>query len=534
MNNNNQRAKKIYFVILSVLSGALATLFAFVLSNLLDSAVRKDWNYFLKSAVFGICFVIISVSLEYCQYNLKNKLIKEKTLKLREALFHKIFMKTTNIFYSENESVYFNMLMGNIAKFRELYLETLYKLPYVITSFIIAVVGTLYIDIRLFFILLLICFITVLISRKMAFALKKTNQKWIQSEEQFIFFLKEKLDGFVLIKSYGINAKVEGLFLEKNETFENCFFENKRAMLRSQYVSMFIGLFSTVSIMIISSGFAIKGVISIGMVLAVSQLFGKMLNPIASIAPMVSSYRAGKDIKYKFDEQLNENMINKDLVEQIKLKKQINLEKVSFYYGDKLVLKDFTYTFYKAKKYLIKGPIGSGKSTLIKLIARIQDVYEGSIYYDNLNYHKLTQENLMEDISYVPQETFILEDTLYNNITLYRKYPKNDFERITKGLGLDTFSKKLSKGYQTLLKEKGKNLSGGEKQRIGLARALIRNTNVLLLDEIFSNIDSENIKMMEKEIFKIKNKLVIIVSHQISDELLLNMDEIINLEDLGD
>lgn len=196
----------------------------------------------------------------------------------------------------------------------------------------------------------------------------------------------------------------------------------------------------------------------------------------------------------------------------------INCEDITFAYpgSQRIILDKFSHSFKKNKIHGILGKSGCGKSTLLKLLMRFFAVDSGSISYGNLNVNSIKTSSLRDNIAYVTQETFLFQDTIENNIKVAKENAtRQEVEEAAKKASIHDFIMSLPKGYDTMLAELGDSISGGERQRIGLARAFLHNGNIILLDETTSNIDSLNESVILNSIKKESDgKTIILVSHR--------------------
>ena len=164
------------------------------------------------------------------------------------------------------------------------------------------------------------------------------------------------------------------------------------------------------------------------------------------------------------------------------------------------------------------GPSGAGKSTVAKLIPRFWDVNSGEIKIGDVNIKELSSETLMNRVSFVFQDTFLFQDTIYNNIKMANeKATKEDIVNACKAAQIHDFIESLPDGYETLAGDRGTNLSGGQKQRITIARAILRNTPIIVLDEATAFADPENEEEIVKALANLTiNKTVIMIAHRLS------------------
>lgn len=207
----------------------------------------------------------------------------------------------------------------------------------------------------------------------------------------------------------------------------------------------------------------------------------------------------------------------------------IEFENVSFKYDsvEKYALKNISFKVTQGSITALVGPSGAGKSTVAKLIPRFWDVNSGAIKIGNVNIKELSTETLMNTVSFVFQDTFLFQDTIYNNIKMAnQEATKEDIINACKAAQIHDFIEGLPNGYETLAGDRGTNLSGGQKQRITIARAILRNTPIIILDEATAFTDPENEEEIIKALANLTiNKTVIMIAHRLST--IKNSDQII-------
>jgi ATP-binding cassette subfamily B protein len=216
--------------------------------------------------------------------------------------------------------------------------------------------------------------------------------------------------------------------------------------------------------------------------------------------------------------------INKDT------KGEIRFENVTFGYQKEDVLKDVSFTIKPCSITALVGPSGSGKSTITRLVSRFWDVEKGSIYLDNKDIRKLEPEKYLENISMVFQDVYLFKDTIGNNIRVGKKdATREEVEWAAKQACCHDFIMKLPKGYDTPIGEGGCTLTGGEKQRVSIARALLKDAPIVLLDEATASLDPENELQVQRAINTlVSNKTVVIIAHRL--KTIRNADNILVLK----
>jgi len=257
---------------------------------------------------------------------------------------------------------------------------------------------------------------------------------------------------------------------------------------------------------------------SYGPVIALSNLSSNLLQTLASGERVLSLLAEEPELK--------------DVESAVDLKdvSRIDVENVSFAYGEEQILSDVSLSVKKGEILGIHGRSGSGKSTLLKLLMRFYDPKSGSIKINGETLPNINTRSLRDNMAYITQQTYIFNETIEENIRLARRDATLDeIMEAAKKASIHDFILSLPEGYQTKMTELGGNLSDGEKQRIGIARAFLHNAPIILLDEPTSNLDSLNEAMILKSLLNVKaEKLIILVSHRQSTMAIC--DEVIGIE----
>ena len=257
---------------------------------------------------------------------------------------------------------------------------------------------------------------------------------------------------------------------------------------------------------------------SYGPVIALSNLSSNLLQTLASGERVLSLLAEEPELK--------------DVESAVDLKEvsRIDVENVSFAYGEEQILSDVSLSVKKGEILGIHGRSGSGKSTLLKLLMRFYDPKSGSIKINGETLPNINTRSLRDNMAYITQQTYIFNETIEENIRLARRDATLDeIMEAAKKASIHDFILSLPEGYQTKMTELGGNLSDGEKQRIGIARAFLHNAPIILLDEPTSNLDSLNEAMILKSLLNVKaEKLIILVSHRQSTMAIC--DQVIGIE----
>jgi ABC-type multidrug transport system fused ATPase/permease subunit len=333
------------------------------------------------------------------------------------------------------------------------------------------------------------------------------------------------------IKSLGMESKSQKkIFYLENEVLK---LKDARRMASTKkwYIVMLINsLFFALFLFLVGMDIT-KGVLAIGILVVYIDYFKKLQNFLGMVtleSNKVIDIKSGFNRMMELLRSIPE--IKEEGAHKLKLWKKIRFEGVSFGYNKKEeILKDFNLEIKKGEKIGIVGFSGSGKSTFFKLLLKLYLPNKGKIFFDDKKIEEIKRESLLDKISYVPQEVELFNLSIKENIKISSKY--NNFNRYADSLDISLTNSvidKLPKKDLTILGEKGARISGGEKQRIGIARALYKNSDILILDEATSNLDFNTERKIQNNLVKLKDKTLIVSAHRLST--LQNMDKIIYLE----
>lgn len=344
---------------------------------------------------------------------------------------------------------------------------------------------------------------------------------------------QETFSGISIIKSYGIEPKVMLDFNDLSDvTKEKNIDLFKAQALFFPLMILLIGL-SNILVIYIGGLRYMAGEISLGTIAEFIMYVNMLTWPVAVVGWVTSIVQQAEASQKRINEFLEhqpEIVNNNPNISTIK--GSIEFKNVTFTYDDTNItaLKHINFKLEQGKTLAILGNTGSGKSTIINLIARLYDVDEGEILIDKTPIEKLNLNNLRQSIGFVPQEAFLFSDTIKNNIKFGDENATDTrIEQAAKDAYIHHNIVDFNEGYNTYVGERGVTLSGGQKQRISIARAIIKNPKILIFDDCLSAVDTETEEIILNNLYKIsKNKTTLIVSHRISS--IKNADTIIVLE----
>lgn len=436
-------------------------------------------------------------------------------------------------------------ISNDINKLETQYLDTIIKLIRQGTSFLLAGAVLFYFNPLL---AVCICLFTLLLF----FAPQKTHknmyllgQEFSTSMAAYSIKIQEILNGFLLIK---VSNLTEMFKLELNHLNQKSEEVRYKLGIKESVLTSVLAIFSLMAFyvpFIIGAIFVYFGKVGIGALIAVINLSGSIINPVQQIGINLANLKAGRGILETMlnfineesapvsQHEITENHEHEELHEELKeapdFHESLSLERVQFGYGERIILSNFSANIKKGSKTLILGASGSGKTTLLNLIAGLYTNYQGSILIDGREIRDLSRSFLSSCMAIVPQESFIFNRSLEENIVLSESLDTNRFEKVCREARLDDLIQKLPEGNKTILGEGAQNLSGGEKQRIGIARAFYQNAPIILADEPTSSLDEENASMIFDILLK-SDATVICVTHKISEAQKHKFDSVLMLQ----
>lgn len=521
--------KKTGFVLLMVLltaNGMLGVCFSLVMSGLVDCAAGSAEELMAALGV-GIIYVIVYIFIAMCYRRFKAAIVADARRSLKRDIFEGVMRRSVADFDAANSGEYINELSNNMNLFEEIYFNNIIRGLGCLISFVTAAVICIKVQPLMLVLMLFLALVTLGVTKLTAGSLEKSTEKFVKRAEEYMAEIKDDFGGFRLVRSYGIFDYIMDKNDSKNISMETAKRENENCRVLCDCTGQLVGLLSTVLVMAMAAWFSLQGLFSAGMIIAFGHLIGQIVSPVTAVPAIIANFRASKPLQARFRKLMTWN-VEEGTERAGEISDAVTLEKLCFgYRKDREILHEVSFQFKARGHYAIVGESGSGKSTLLSLLSGYYPDYEGRILFDGVELGELSEDGRSALIGVVSQDTFLFNDTVQNNITLYREFPQEEIDRAVEEAGLKGFVDSLPEGILTMVEENGKNFSGGEKQRISLARAILRKSSVLLLDEFTASLDQLTAKEIEQRLLLRKDCLLIAVTHRLDPELLRQYDKIL-------
>ena len=510
------------------LLSALATLFlAYVMKYIMDVAISKDLKLFYRAIILSLLLIIIYVLLVYLKDIVNAVFLKKVMVMLRSDYFKALMNR--NIFDNSNPSKYISVFNNDISLLEKNYLENLLLIISDLFLIVICTIGLFLTNFKLALIVVLINILSIIIPVIFSKQLSLKQEKYTKVLNELNIKFKDYLMGFELIKANNVINKIKTIFNTKEIEYENSKQKVRYEEAKINALSSLSSIGTNIITILLCIYFVITGRITIGTVVAINNLVNNITNPLNRLFVEIATVKGTRIVEQKIISFIDlHHCCNNDINYKESINK-IQLEKVSFKYSNKLILNQIDYCFKKGKKYILVGNSGCGKTTLLKLILMYFNNYEGEILYNNKNAKDIDPTSIFDQIAFINQETFIFNDTLKNNICLFQDYDSKQINEIINKTGLNQLVASLPEGLNSKIKENGANLSGGQKQKIAIARALLKQKEIIFIDEGTSNLDNLSAYEIEKIILDSK-AMIISITHHLKKELLEKYDEILVLD----
>lgn len=378
--------------------------------------------------------------------------------------------------------------------------------------------------------LVMVCF-PFIGPRLFADNLRKTKSEYAKSYNTVCSKINEMLHGTETLLTCGKHSFLFQKMQRVSDDNMQKDFDMKQTETVATIITSLITWIPGFVIMVAGAMLVVQGKLTVSYLITANGLLNFIISPFRQTANSYQSVKSARAVKDRIDELLAQKTSNQMEKKNIEIT-SIDIKKLSFGYGESDVLKNVNLTIKKGEKVAIVGASGSGKSTIMKLIGRFYLNYRGRISINNEDLKTLSDATLYSSVGYIPQEPFIFADTVRNNICLGRNCSDEEVWSAIEKVGLTELVSSLPDGINTELAEGGGNISGGQKKRIAVARALIRDCDTLLIDEMTSSLDIETTDEMVKLILSL-SCTVIMITHDIFDSYMDGFSAIYYIENGG-
>lgn len=526
--NNKLNFLMAFFFI--ILDGLVMLTIAWLLAASIDATTNASIEGLKNVAIITAVVVPSFWLVGILEKKFMAKYVHRGLRQYKDVAFERLSEKSIRAFVLENTSTYLSTFTNDATSVETNYLSTTLFIYYQGVQLVFALIMMFYYSWILTLAVLVLCLLPLLISLIMGKGLMKREKKVSDLNEIFTSRLKDLLSGYPVIKSFRAEKQAKRLFIESNEKVEAAKEDRREYTSRMSTSAMSSSILLQFTIFLLGAFLAIRGDVTTGTVLLFVQLCNYIVFPMQVLPGYFAGRKASKALIKKLAELIDKNQDREGAEEVLCLKQGLSFENVSFSYDEEhAILKDLNLELEAGKCYAVVGSSGSGKSSLLNLLLGGLEPTKGSIRLDGKDIRNISSDSLYRLIGHMSQEVFLFDDTIQANITMFTDFPKEEVEAVIERARLAKIIAERGEAY--LCGENGNKLSGGEKQRIAIARSLLKKSDILLADEFSSSLDKETAYQITSDILSLEGMTRIIVTHALEAALLRRYDAILVLKD---
>lgn len=466
---------------------------------------------------------IISAVFSYLQGFIMSGVNQKVTFSLREEISHKMHKLPLSYFESKTTGEILSRVTNDVDTLSQSLDQSISQILTSTTTLI----GVIVMMLTISPLMTLVTLVIVPIALFMMSFIMKHSQKYFKAQQEFLGdingTIEEAYSGHTVVKLFNGEEKTIEEFNKTNEKLYNSAWRAQFFSGMMHPIMNFIGNLGYVLISILGGYLVIQNKIEVGDILSFTQYIRNFMNPLAQIAQitnMIQSMVASSERIFEFLEEKEEiPEVSKVNYELDKMGNTVTFENVKFGYNkNKTIINDFSASMHKGEKIAIVGPTGAGKTTIVKLLMRFYDVNSGSIKIDGVNIKDMKRDDLRSLFGMVLQDTWLYSDTIKENIR-YGNLDANDEAVYDAAIAshVDHFIRTMPEGYDMVLNEESDNVSTGQKQLLTIARVILKNPKILILDEATSSVDTRMETLIQKAMDNLmEGRTSFVIAHRLS------------------
>ena len=505
-----------------VLGKATTKIFEGLMNKVSGNSLGMDFDYIGKILLILLGLYVISAIFSYIQGFIMSGISQKVSYKLRKAISEKINRMPLKYFDSKTHGEVLSRVTNDIDTLSQNLNQSLSQVISSTTTIIGVLIMMLSISVQM----TLVSLIMLPISMILIMLVVKKSQKYFKQQQEYLGHVNGQVEevygGHNIVKAFNKENDVIEEFNKLNEELYNSAWKSQFLSGMMMPIMSFIGNLGYVLISIMGGYLAIKKTIEVGDILSFTQYvrnFTQPLSQTAQIANVMQSMAAAAERTFEFLNEDEEVQFAENPVNPSEIKGEVSFENVHFgYTEDKTIINDFSVDIKQGQKVAIVGPTGAGKTTIVKLLMRFYDINSGTIKIDGRDINDFNRGDLRSIFGMVLQDTWLFNGSIID-ILRYSKLDASDEEVIkaAKLAHVDNFVKTLPDGYNMELNEEANNISQGQKQLLTIARAILADPKILILDEATSSVDTRTEVLIQKAMENLmEGRTSFIIAHRLS------------------
>lgn len=505
-----------------ILGKATTKLFEGLIAYLLGTNLLTDFPYIRNCIISLVVLYLISALFAYIQGYIMSGVSMNVTYKLRKEISHKMNKLPLKYFDTQTHGEVLSRITNDVDTVSQTLNQSLSQ---IITS-TATVIGVLIMMLSISVLMTFVAFLVIPLSGLLIMGVVKKSQKYFKQQQKSLGSLnghiEEIYSGHNIVQVFNGEKEAIETFTKINDDLYTSAWKSQFLSGMMMPIMSFIGNLGYVAVCILGGYLAVKKTIDVGDIQSFIQYVRSFTQPIAQLANISNTLQSTAAAAERVFEFLNEEEEVPDTSSPIKLNSVVgNVEFKNVHFGyteDKIIINNFSSYIKSGQRIAIVGPTGAGKSTIIKLLMRFYDINSGEILIDGHSIKDYTRNDLREMFGMVLQDTWLYNASIFDNIK-YGNFDatKEDVINAAKAAHCDEFIKALPNGYNLILNEEANNISQGQKQLLTIARTILSDPKILILDEATSSVDTRTEVLIQKAMDHLMNgRTSFIIAHRLS------------------
>ena len=518
-------------VFAALAGGTLNLIVTWLMQQLIDAASGAPGALPLAAlAEITGGFVVLCAVLFLLKYASEPRFIARAMRQYKELAFQKLTEKSIASFRDESTAAYLSALTNDAASVEADYLVQQLTVITKTVTFFGALFMMLWYSPLLTAIAVGVTALPLAASLLTGGRLQAAEKQVSERNRDFTAALSDCLSGFAVVKTFKAEREIFQLFAESDRALEQEKFSRRRLKVLIGMIGAVTGLVAQLGVFLVGAWLALSGSgLTAGTVILFVNLMNFMIGPVSELPALLAGRRAALGLIGKLADALEKDGSAGGSRTLSRLEHSIELRDVSFgYEAGKDVLRHVSACFEAGRAYAIVGGSGSGKSTLLNLLLAENTGYRGSVLLDGTELRELSPEALYGLMSVIHQNVFVFNASIRDNVSMFREFPQEALDEAIRRAHLRELLD--ARGADYLCGENGKGLSGGEKQRVSIARSLLKKSSVLLVDEATAALDVQTAHQVSSDILDLTGMTRIVVTHSLEEALLRRYDGIFVLK----
>lgn len=514
-------------VFAALAAGSLNLILSWIIQQLMDTATGEPGALSFRTLLWiSAGFVLLCAGLSLLNYASQPRFLERAMRQYKDFAFKKLIGKSISSFRDESAAGYLSALTNDAASIETNYLAQMLAMITKAVTFVGALLLMCRYSLLMTAIAAGLTVLPMIASLLTGNRLQTVESRVSERNGEFTAALSDCLAGFTVVKNFRAEREIFRLFAQSNKALEHEKFTGRRIKTLVGMIGAVTGIFAQLGVFIAGVYLSMKdGSMTPGAVVLFVNLMNFIISPIAELPGLLACRKAALGLVDKLAAALERSSSREGSETLNRLEHGIRLENVSFAYEPgKTVLHGINAEFEAGKAYALVGGSGSGKSTLLNLLMAAETNYSGHILADGIELSDISTESLYGTMAAIQQNVFVFNASIKDNVSMFRDFPKAELDEAIARAHLGALIRERGEDY--LCGENGSGLSGGEKQRISVARSLLKKSSVLLADEVTAALDAQTAHRVSSDILDLQGITRIVVTHTLEESLLRRYDKI--------